>query len=265
MNRLKTVTARWDRQRVGKNNFYLVSLALSGALTTGAKCNAGIKMSQLIIMIIRPAFLLALLFLNAPVAGAQSDELDQLVTALQAKYNKLSSLSADFAQVYNAPGQRERRESGRLLLKKPGKMRWDYTSPEAKLFLSDGKWLYEYVPAEKYATRSSIKEAGDLRAPFAFLLGRGNLRSEFRLIGFAGESPVKAGNKVLRLVPKRAQDFKELLVEIEPNTLQILRLSIIEQNGARSDFIFSNVRENAPASAAQFLFKAPPGVEVRDN
>lgn len=216
----------------------------------------------------RPALLLAFLFFNALAVSAQSNnqsELGRLVNALQAKYNKLSSLAADFTQVYTAPGQSERRESGHLLLKKPGKMRWDYTSPEPKLFISDGKWLYEYVPAEKYATRSSIKEAGDLRAPFAFLLGQGNLRRDFKRIEFAGESPIKAGNKVLRLVPKLAQDFKELLIEVEPNSLQMSRLSIIEPNDARSDFVFSNVQENVPTPAAQFTFKAPPGVEVRNN
>src|SRR5262249_29719742 len=166
MGRLRIATARVRGQRIGTRGHELVSCAMSGALTTGAECNAGIRMSQ---SFIKMAFLLALLCFNALAISAQS-ELDQLINSLQAKYNKLSSLAADFTQVYTAPGERARRESGRLLLKKPGKMRWDYTSPETKLFISDGKWLYEYVPAEKYATRSSVREAGDLRAPFAFLL-----------------------------------------------------------------------------------------------
>jgi outer membrane lipoprotein carrier protein len=152
-----------------------------------------------------------------------------------------------------------------MLLKKPGRMRWDYTSPEEKLFISDGKWLYEYVTADNYATRSAIKEAGDMRAPFAFLLGRGNLRRDFRRIEFASESPIKSGNKVLRLVPKQGLDFEELLVEIEPNSSQLSRLAIIEPNGVRSDFLISNIRENVPAPATEFIFKAPAGVEVRDN
>ncbi len=261
MDRLRIVTAQGRRQKIGLIKSELLSRALSGALTIVAKCNSRYRMSQLII---GSAIALALLFSLAPAVKAQF-ELNQLIRGLQAKYNKLSSLAADFTQVYNAPGERTRRESGRLLLKKPGRMRWDYTSPEEKLFLSDGKWLYEYVPAEKYATRSSIKEAGDLRAPFAFLLGRGNLRRDFSRIEFPGDSPIRAGNKVLRLVPKRAADFKELLVEVEPNSLQLARLSIIESNGARSDFIFSNVRENVPVSSAQFRFKAPPGVEVQNN
>ena len=67
-----------------------------------------------------------------------------------------------------------------------------------------------------------------MRAPFAFLLGRGNLRRDFKTIEFARESPVKAGNKVLRMVPKRAADFKELVIEIDPASLQIARLSLID-------------------------------------
>jgi outer membrane lipoprotein carrier protein len=206
-----------------------------------------------------------LLGLLVSLTQGQSAELDPLINGLQAKYNKLSSLSADFTQIYNAPGQRTRRESGHLLLKKPGKMRWDYTAPEAKLFLSDGKWLYEYVAAERYASRSSVKASGDMRAPFAFLLGRGNLRRDFKRIEFAQESPVRAGDKVLRMIPKRAADFKELVIEIEPASLQIARLTLVESGGARSDFLFSNVRDNAPASEAQFVFKAPAGVEVRTD
>jgi outer membrane lipoprotein carrier protein len=219
------------------------------------------KMSQLFI---RPALLLACLFFNALAVGAQS-ELDRMINGLQSKYNKISTLSADFAQVHTSRDQRERRESGRLLLKKPGRMKWDYTDPEEKHFISDGKWLYEYVVAEKSVTRSSIKETGDMRAPFAFLLGQGNLRQEFRRIEFAKESPVKAGNKVLRLLPKHLQDFDELLIEFDPSSFQLERLSIVEPDRDRSDFIFSNIKENVPAPSAEFVFKAPPGVEVRDN
>ena len=210
---------------------------------------------------------LAVLFLFCacqPMAAGQTSELNQLIDGLQAKYNKLASLSADFAQIYNS-GSQTRRESGRLLLKKPGKMRWDYTSPETKLFISDGKTLYEYVPADKYASKSSIKDSGDMRAPFAFLLGRGNLRRDFKTIEFAKEAPARAGNKVLRMIPKRAADFRELLIEVEPASLQIARLTLIESGGSRSDFLFSNVQENPPVNAAQFVFKAPAGVEIRTN
>lgn len=219
------------------------------------------NMSQLFI---RPALLLAFLFFNALAISAQT-ELDRAINGLQSKYNKISTLAADFAQVHTARGQQERRESGHLLLKKPGKMKWNYTTPEEKLFISDGKWLYEYVAAEKAVTRSSVKGTEDLRAPFAFLLGQGNLRREFRRIEFAKESPITAGNKVLRMLPKHLQDFEELVIEFDPDSFQMSRLSVIKSAGERSDFIFSNIRENGPAPSVEFTFKAPPGVEVRDN
>src|SRR5215468_3527748 len=213
------------------------------------------KMSQLFI---RPALLLAFLFFNALAVGAQSD-LDRAINGLQSKYNKISTLSADFAQVHTDRGQRERRESGRLLLKKPGKMKWNYTTPEEKLFISDGKWLYEYASADNYATRSSVKDSEDLRAPFAFLLGQGNLRNEFRRIEFSKESPIVAGNKVLRLLPRRLQDFEELLIEFDPANYEMSRLSVIRSSDERSDFLLSNVQENVSAPPMEFVFEAPPG------
>lgn len=221
----------------------------------------GIKMNKLFI---KSAFLLAVLFFNALAVGADFD-LNGLVNGLQTKYNKISTLAADFTQVHTSRNQREMRESGHLLLRKPGKMKWNYTTPEEKQFISDGKWLYEYIPAEKAVTRSSIKETGDMRAPFAFLLGQGNLRRDFRRIEFAKEAPIKAGNKVLRMIPKHLQDFDELLIEFDPFTFEMARLSITESDGERSDFIFSNIRENVSAPSAEFTFKVPPGVEVRNN
>ena len=196
--------------------------------------------------------------------NAGQKELDAFVNALQIKYYKLGSLAADFTQNYHAPGERSRQETGSLLLKKPGMMRWVYQAPESKLFISDGKWLYEYVAADKMATRTAVKETDDLRSAFLFLLGRGNLRRDFKRIEWANEAPITAGHRVLRLVPKRG-NVRELLVEAEPTSLQLKRLVIINGNGGRSDFLFSNLRENPPVNEAQFKFTAPAGVRVLDQ
>lgn len=190
-------------------------------------------------------------------------ELDQTINALQTKYLRLNTLTADFTQIYNSPGERMRRESGRLQLKKPGKMRWDYAAPEAKLYVSDGRMIYEYIPADRTATRTSVKESGDLRAPFMFLLGRGNLRQAFSRIEFATEAPVRAGNRVLRMIPKHASEFRELLLEVEPQSLNLARLSFIKTGNARIDFLFSNWQENTAIADAVFIFKLPAGVTMR--
>ncbi|HZS03971.1 MAG TPA: outer membrane lipoprotein chaperone LolA [Blastocatellia bacterium] len=208
--------------------------------------------------------LLLVLLCAVPAPSAQSD-LDRLVNELQNRYLRLESFSAEFTQLYVAPGERLRREVGRMLLKKPGRMRWDYTSPEVKLYVSDGKVIYEYIPAERTATRTKIKESNDIRAPFLFLLGRGNLRRDFRLIEFASEAPVNAGNLVLRLVPKHAQEFRELFIEVTPDRKLLARLSFVDNNGARTDFLFSSLRENVPIENSLFVFTPPAGVQVVDQ
>lgn len=205
-----------------------------------------------------------LLFLFATLVQAQSDA-DKVAANLQQRYNKIKSLTADFTQYHTARGGRPRKESGRLYLLKPGKMRWVYTLPEEKLFISNGKTIYEYVPSDKYAVKTKVKESDDYRVPFMFLLGRGNLKGEFKVIEYSKETPVKAGNNVLRLVPKRNLGFREVIVELEPVSAQISRVSLIENDGSRSDFLFSNLRENVHMKSDEFTFKAPVGVEIRDN
>lgn len=196
--------------------------------------------------------------------GAPS-ELDQLINSLQSKYQRLITLTADFTQIYNAPGERTRRESGQLQLKKPGKMRWDYATPEVKQYISDGRVIYEYIPAERTATRTSAKQTDDWRAPFMFLLGRGNLRRDFARIELSNEAPIRAGNRVLRMIPKRNSDFRELLIEVEPNSLNLARISLLKSGNTRIDFLLNGVRENAAIADSTFVFQPPAGVVVRQQ
>jgi len=198
-------------------------------------------------------------------AAAQSTDLNALVDGLQRKYSRIQGLEADFVQAYYGADGRAIHESGRLLLKRPGKARWEYASPERKLFVSDGRNVFFYVYGEKNATRSPIKETADPQIPFLFLLGRGNLRRDFSRIEIAtGESAIGAGNQMLRLYPKRAPEgFKQLLVEVSPATFEVRRIVIFERSGARMDFLLSNVRENYVAPESQFQFAPPEGVIVK--
>ena len=200
-------------------------------------------------------------------SGAHAQDLSQLIDGIQAKYSRMKGLSADFQQVYTGRDGRTIRESGHLLLKRPGKARWDYTSPERKLFLSDGKSVYFYVPGERQAAKSSIRASADPQIPFLFLLGRGNLRRDFSKIEvITDEQPIGAGNRMLRLYPKRApEDFKQLIVEVDPQSFEVRRLVIFERNGARMDFLLTNMRENYVAADGEFQFNPPPGVIVKQQ
>ena len=192
-----------------------------------------------------------------------SSELETLTRNLQHKYAGLTTLSADFTQSYTAPNVRSRRETGRLQLKKPGKMRWDYVAPEPKQYFADGKFVYEYLPADRIATRTSANNLNDWRTPFLFLLGRGNLRRDFSRIEFSSEAPVKAGHRVLRLIPKRSSDILEVMIEVEPGSLQLSRLSFLKSGQVRIDFLLSNVQENITIPDSNFVFKVPGGVTLK--
>jgi outer membrane lipoprotein carrier protein len=218
-----------------------------------------VAISFLFILTVLPASALPVGQANGPGV-----DLNSLIDALQNKYSKMGGLEADFAQVYQGHDGRILRERGHVILKRPSKARWDYSSPEPKLFVSDGKNVFFYVPGEKHATRASIKQSADPQIPFLFLLGRGNLRRDFsRIEVVSSERPIGGGDVVLKLVPKRAPaEFKQILVEVQVNPVAVRRLVIFERNGSRMDFLLSNVRENAIAADSRFQFVPPPGVEI---
>jgi len=195
----------------------------------------------------------------------QEVNLSALIDGLQNKYSRMAGLAADFTQIYAGADGRTISESGHLMLKRPGKARWEYTQPERKLFVSDGRNIFFYVYGERQATQTSVKASADPQIPFLFLLGRGNLRRDFSRIEVAAdERPVVPGNVVLRLAPKRApEEFKQLLVEVSPASLAVHRMVIFERNGARMDFVLSNLRENFVAPESDFHFAPPPGVTIR--
>ena len=197
--------------------------------------------------------------------ASQSSDLNRLIDGLQRKYSRMQGLAADFVQVYSGADGRVIRETGQLLLKRPRKARWEYTSPERKLFVSDGRNVFFYVLGEKNATASPIKETTDPQIPFLFLLGKGDLRRDFSRIEIAtGESAIGTGVQVLRLFPKRApEEFKQLLVEVATDSFEVRRMVIFERSGARMDFLLSNLRENYIAPDGQFQFVAPPGVTLK--
>jgi outer membrane lipoprotein carrier protein len=205
-----------------------------------------------------------LLLLPSPGSAQEQTDLTALIDGLQKKYSRMKGLAADFTQIYRGPDGRTLRESGRLTLKRPGKARWDYSSPEKKLFVSDGKNIFFHVEGERHATRAPVRQSVDPQIPFLFLLGRGNLRRDFSKIEtVSSERPVSAGNVILRLFPRKAPDsFKQLLVEVSPYSYEVRRLVIFEQSGARIDFLLDNMRENNLAPDAWFSFTPPPGVSV---
>src|SRR5579872_6566705 len=83
-------------------------------------------------------------------AGREATSAADLARALQAKYDKVHDFSADFIHTYQGGVLKKQiTERGHLLIKKPGKMRWEYSAPDEKLFVSDGVKIYSYLPQDK--------------------------------------------------------------------------------------------------------------------
>src|SRR6266853_5654523 len=125
----------------------------------------------------QPALLTIAFWLAVVVAAPALPNVHSVAQAVDEHYNHLQSLQAEFTEIYQGSGT-ERTESGTLGLKKPGKMRWEYRSPEEKLFIGDGKTAWLYLPEEKQVRKSSMRQMEDLRSPLAFLLGTTKLERE---------------------------------------------------------------------------------------
>jgi outer membrane lipoprotein carrier protein len=186
----------------------------------------------------------------------------QLARAVDDHYNHLRSLQSDFTEIYRGDGA-ERVEAGTLWLKKPRKMRWEYRSPKEKLFISDGQAVWFYLPEERQVRKTSFKKLDDLRSPIAFLLGKTKLENELRGLSNAiDQSPLAAGNTVLRGIPKGMGDqLSEVQLEITPLN-QIVRIVLMEPGGATTEFRFVGWKENQPMKDSEFQFTPPPGVET---
>src|SRR6201997_3175604 len=165
---------------------------------------------------LRIAVLVSLL--SAPVWAADAaSDISNLAAAVDAHYNHLRSLEAEFTEVYRGAGM-DRTETGTLWLKKPGKMRWEYRSPKEKLFVSNGKDAWFYVPDDRQARKESAKKLEDIRSPLAFLLGKTKLEKELHGLSLAPDiEPLTAGNVVLRGVPTAlSEQINEIVLEVTP-------------------------------------------------
>ena len=199
--------------------------------------------------------------------GTAIEDVHSIAAAVDEHYNHLRTLQAEFTEVYRGSGM-ERTESGTLWLakgglKKPGKMRWEYRSPREKLFVSDGKDAWFYVPGDRQARRTEARKLEDIRSPLAFLLGKSKLEKELQGLSLAPDVvPLVPGDVVLRGVPTALADrISEILVEVTPER-RIARIVIDEADGSATEYRFSNQRENQTIPDGRFKFQPPPGTET---
>jgi outer membrane lipoprotein carrier protein len=209
--------------------------------------------------------MLSLLLLAVVSAGPGEDRLTDIVEKVERHYDSVSDFEAGFTQRYERRLLRKTvSESGRVSVKKPGRMRWEYRLPEEKVFVTDGAKTYFYLPAENQVMVSHAPEGAmgmEEGSPFELLAGRGRLRDSFT--PSLSDEPATRGGIVLRLHPlKPREEFEEVELEVQPSDGRVLRVVLVDSARNRTEFLFDDVRENVGLSETLFRFAIPSGVEV---
>jgi outer membrane lipoprotein carrier protein len=199
-----------------------------------------------------------------PVAATQTTDrppAETVARAVQQHYDGVHDFSADFTHVYEGGAlRRKTTERGVVLVKKPGRMRWTYKSPEEKLFVSDGHKIYFYVPADKQVTVSSMPSDDKASTPILFLSGKGNLTSDFSVSYADSDMP---DTVALKLIPKaKTPDYDTLILIVDRRALTLRMLIAHDAQSGTSTFTFSNLKENVGLSDSQFTFAIPRGADV---
>ena len=196
-------------------------------------------------------------------AGAQSRTPESVALDLQRKYDRVADFSADFIHSYRGGVLKQQAtERGTVVVKKPGKMRWEYTAPEKKLFVSDGHKIYSYIPQDRQVIVGTMPKDEQAPTPALFLTGKGNITRDFIPV-FDKVADARPGSLALKLTPKKREpEYESLTLVVNPKTLSLEMLITVDAQGGRSAFTFSNLKENVGVSDKQFVFKMPRNVDV---
>lgn len=201
--------------------------------------------------------IIALAITLSTICHGQAPDVPKILKGVEERYNKVGSLRADFTQTYVFRG-RKQVESGVLYLSKPGKTRWEYAVPAKRLFISDGKYAYDYDPNNQRYERIPMKQTDDLGIALGFLLGQLDFNKHFDHYTARREGPnvfITAKPKSDRLL------FTQLAMLIAPDS-RLLKVIVDGQDFSSSEYLLENEQRDAKVTAQ--MFQAPKGVDFID-
>lgn len=199
----------------------------------------------------------------APPAGKPAEAVRTVVERVQKVYEGTLDLHARFEQeTVSVMGKRK--ASGEVWLKKPGKMRWDYSRPDKKLFIADGTTLWVYEPEDEQAFQQALSSS-QLPAQVSFLFGRGRLMDDFDISAAADLKLGAAGDVVLKLVPKAPTvQYRYLAFVVDPRSSLVKETVVFDQQGGQNHLTFTSIETNVKGGVddARFRFTPPPGTQI---
>ncbi len=218
--------------------------------------------------------------LATPPARADERDVQAIVQAVEARYRSATTLKAVFLERYSEGRQAVRVESGTVYFRRPGRMRWEYESPETKLFLVDGRNAWFYVPADHTVTRAPVKESMDWRTPLALLTGKAKLSRFCARLELVDQRGLEPGRIVLRCVLRRGAErtqragtgvsaqagesdsMEDVLLEMDESRNELTRILVRQSGGVELEFRFGNWQQNIALPEVIFHFQPPVGVAI---
>lgn len=189
--------------------------------------------------------------------------LPQIVQQIQQRYDGAADFRARFTQTYTSSATgRERSSTGEVLVKKPGRMRWNYEQPEPQIYLASGSTFWVYEPDAKQAFKQDLRSS-QLPAALSFLTGKGKLSDDFE-ITVAKELPYGApGDYKLALKPKQPQTtYKAIYFVVDAKSFLVRQSVLLYVQGDVNAFTFTDMQLNTKISDNVFKWAPPPGTKV---
>ena len=192
-------------------------------------------------------------------AFAADARLDALLKGVEARYNRAKTLQVLFQEDYTRAGEGHRpTESGILMLRKPGRFRWAYNQPKGKLWISDSKSLWLWLPDENRAEKMKLQESEDMRAPLAFLLGKLYFEKEFRDLQ---ARPDGTDTRITGAPKTDTLPYSEVQFVVTPDS----RIRIVKVTGfdkSVMEFHFDQERLDPKLDDKLFQFQVPKGADL---
>jgi len=190
------------------------------------------------------------------VTAASSVSPADAVALIEAHYRDLVDLTGKVVQKnFLKSVDKTQKFEGTLAIKRPGKLRLDYTN--GQLIVVDGRDAWFYSKKSSQAIRRTFKDFEQANIPVAFLLGAGEIRQDFDVSMPESDKP-----RMLDLVPKKAGAAMKKLRLHSDEAGRITRMIVYDRSGNTSDVQFSEVKEGVGLDDVQFRFKVPKGTEV---
>ncbi len=207
-------------------------------------------------------FVLLMTMLAGPSFAAAAQESppttpqEQLVRSVEDHYRDLTDLKAAVTQKNTLKSVgKSQTFNGTLFIKKPGKLRLEYTN--GQIILIDGKAALFYSKKSEQMIRKTFTDFEQMNIPVAFLLGASHIRDDFEVVQPEPQAP-----GLFELLPRRPKAaMKKLRIQAD-EAGRITGLVIFDKSGNTTEIGFTDIREGAGLDDRIFQFKAPKGTEV---